>query len=358
MKEKMVEFLLENANPSIKSRVKSEILNNLTDAESAQYQEQILKETLIQRVISCQKENGWLGTSLHGGLETQEGGTKFLAEKALKNSPELKRAMDAFANIPLDDWCYDTRGEIIDEFKVTGHGHNLIRCACIARAGYDDIIDISPQIQLSLDCFKRVLEVDSVLDITRPIRNGSMRVFNENEKWPCRYHLDILAHTNSWKSENNIKLVADSTAKMMKTDRPELINLIPSSWAGRVLGSLGGFPSQGLTVKAACLLPSPISIPYRGKPEVYQTEYIEWFARCGIVRYIPDLRKAVDDILSSVDNQGVCHSPVLELKEWGPYCGMKLETDWKSKVRKACDITFRALLILHYSEQNKTASIN
>ena len=121
----------------------------------------------------CQNENGWIGTSLHGNIITQEGGTKFLAEKALnKDTLVLKRAMDAFVNIPLDDWRYDTRGKIIDEFKVTGHGHNLIRCACIARAGYDDTINISPQIQLSLDCFKRVLEVDSVLDISRPIQGG------------------------------------------------------------------------------------------------------------------------------------------------------------------------------------------
>lgn len=38
---------------------------------------------------------------------------------------------------------------------------------------------------------------------------------------------------------------------------------------------------------------------------------------------------------------------------WGPYAGLQLETDWKSKIRKTCDITFRALLILHYSDLTK-----
>jgi hypothetical protein len=349
-KQKMIDFLLKNANPSIKRRLKSEILRNLTPDEAALFQEQIMKEPMIQRIMACQQENGWIGKSLHGGIETQEGGTKYLAEKAVdKETPVLKRAMEAFATIPLDDWCYDTRGKIIDEFKVTGHGHNLIRCACIARAGYDDVIDISPQIQLSLDCFKRVLEVDSVLDITHPVHGGKQRVFYENEKWPCRYHLDILAHTNSWKNERNIKMVADSITKLMKTDRPELVNLVPASWVGYPLGTLGAFPAQGLTVKVTCLLPSPMSIPYRGRSEVYQMEYIEWFARCGVVKHIPALRKVVDDIMRSVDDEGICHANVLEVKEWGPYCGFRLETDWKSKTRKACDITFRALLILHYA---------
>lgn len=351
MKDKMTAFLLENANPSIKRRVKSEVLNNLTLDEAEQYQEQILKEPMVQQVMACQKENGWIGTSFHGGLETQEGGTKFLAEKALnKDTPVLKRAMEAFETVPLDDWCYDTRGQIIDEFKVTGHGHNLIRCACIARAGYDDVIDISPQIQLALDCFKRVLEVDSVLDITRPVNGGKRLVFKDNERWPCRYHLDILAHTSSWRNEENIKMVADSVAKLMRTDRPKLINFLPASWIGRVLGPLGGFPAQGLSIKATGLVPSPMLFPDPKKPEVYQMEYIEWFARCGIVKYIPALQEAVDDIVASVDEKGICNAPVLELKNWGTYCGYRLEVDWKSKVRKDCDTTFRALLIAHYAD--------
>lgn len=41
----------------------------------------------------------------------------------------------------------------------------MIRCACTARAGYDDIIYIKPQIQLSPDSFRSVPEVDSILDI-------------------------------------------------------------------------------------------------------------------------------------------------------------------------------------------------
>lgn len=89
------------------------------------------------------------------------------------------------------------------------------------------MIDIKPQIQLSLDSFRRVLEVDSILDVARPKKGRPCRsnpsgindVFNDNEKWPCRYHLDILAHTESWKTEENIKMLADSIAKMMRTDR-------------------------------------------------------------------------------------------------------------------------------------------
>jgi len=358
VREKMADFLLKNANPSIKRRIKGEILHELSPEEAAGYQEQILQEPNVKRCLACQLDNGWFGHGFHGTgknagqFENQETCTKYLGEKAVdKDTPALKHSMEAFVNITLDDWCYGTRGRMFDEFSLAANGQNLIRCACIARDGYAGDIDISPQIQLSLDSFRRVLEVDSVLDISRPIRGGKQRVFNDNEKWPCRYHLDMLAHTDSWKNDENIKMVAGSVAKMIKNDRPELVNFLPASWVGYPLGPLGGFPSQGLTVKSTGLFPSPISMPYRGRPELYNLEYIEWFARCGIVPYVPTLQEAVDEIECSIDDDGVCNLPVHDgiFKGWGPYAGLQLEVDWKSKTRRACDITFRALLILHYT---------
>jgi len=49
---KSIDFLLENANPSIKRRVKDEILNNLTPLEAALYQEQIMLEPIVQQVVA------------------------------------------------------------------------------------------------------------------------------------------------------------------------------------------------------------------------------------------------------------------------------------------------------------------
>jgi len=219
MKEKMIEFLLENANPSIKYRVKKEVLcDEVSTKEKNKWQTQIMDEPIIQLIVGCQKENGWLGNGFHGpnknasNYENQEVATKYLGEKLIyKDTPVLKRAMEAFVTTELTDLCYRTKGKLFDEFKYAANGQNIIRCACIARAVYADIIDISPQIQLSLDSFKRVLEVDSILDVTRSIKSSKYRVFNNFEKWPCRYHLDILAHTNSWKTDDNIKILGSCT---------------------------------------------------------------------------------------------------------------------------------------------------
>lgn len=346
MKEKMINFLLENANPSIKYRVRKEILNNITSEEEKDLQEQIMAEPPIQLIINCQKENGWLGNGFHGAnknagyYENQETGTKFLAEKGvLKDTSVLKRAMDAFVTTELSDLCYRTKGRVFDEFKYAANGQNIIRCACIARAGYDDIIDIKPQIQLSLDSFKRVLEVDSILDVSR-IRSNS-RVFNDYEKWPCRYHLYILAFTDSWKSIGNVNIIRESVKKLMRNDRPELIGVGANSWVGYPLGTIGCL-SEGLAVSAK-----------KDNEYVVHYEFLEWFARCGVGCEIPQIKKAADIIISSIDTDGICRlNDDGVYVGWGPYLGFKLENAWAKKdpVRRLCDITFKALCILHYLE--------
>jgi len=113
MKESMISFLLKNANPSIKRRVKSEVLHNLSHEELSYYQDQILQEPNIKTTFTSQLENGWFGQGFHGTnknagqFENQETCTKYLGEKAVnKDTPELKRSMDAFITIPMDDMCY------------------------------------------------------------------------------------------------------------------------------------------------------------------------------------------------------------------------------------------------------------
>ena len=80
-------------------------------------------------------------------------------------------------------------------------------------------------------------------------------------------------------------------------------------------------------------------------------EKVEWLVRCGLYHYLPSLKEEVDYIINSIDDNGVCRIDVYEneFRGWGPYSGLQLEPDWRAKVRRDCDITFRALLILHYA---------
>ncbi len=347
--QKSVDFLLANANPSIKLRVKKEILGDITAEEEKALQDEIKSEAIYKLIADCQKENGWLGNGFHGPnknagpYENQEVGTKWLAEKAVgKDDTVLTRAMDAFVTTELTDLCYRTKGKYFDEFRYAANGQNLIRCACVARAGYDDIIDIKPQIQLALDSFRRVLEVDSVLDITEIRKSGGKekRVFNDYERWPCYYLLDILAHTDSWKNDENIKMLAGSIKKLMRTDRLEC-QVGADSWVGYVLGTVGCI-KEGYCVGY-------------DKDGVHYTylERMEWLCRLGIAPFIPQIQTEVDILSSAIDENGICRATVDEdqFKGLSTYSGQQLEVDWKSETRKLCDITFRALLILHYANK-------
>lgn len=345
---KSIEFLLKNAGPSIRYRVKKEMLGSITTEEEKELQEQIMTEPISQLVANCQKENGWLGNGFHGPnknagpYENQEVGTKYLAEKGIcKDNPVLKRAMDAFVTTELTDLCYRTKGKLFDEFRYAANGQNIIRCACIARAGYDDIIDIKPQIQLALDSFKRVLEVDSILDITRVVKSSGKkkRVFKDYEKWPCYYHLDILAHAESWKTEENIKILAEAVKKLMRTDRPEM-QVAADSYVGYVLGTTG-------------CLKEGYQLGYE-KDDVHYTylDRVEWLCRCSITPYVQQLQNEVNILRKAINEDGICEASIDEnqLKGLGTYGGQQIEVDWKTPTRRLCDITFRVLLILYYAE--------
>jgi hypothetical protein len=348
--QKMIDFLLNNAGPSIVLRIKKEILKDITEKEEKELQKQILNEKIVKFMAEKQRENGWIGFGFHGKsknagqYDNQETATKYMGEKGLKGTEILNKAMNAFVTTDLTDLCYETKGRLYSEFKIAAFGQNMIRCACIARAHYDDTIDITQQIGISLESFKRVTEVNSILDVSRPSKK--CRLFNDNERWPCRYHLEILAFTDLWKNKDNINMLAEAFSKLMRTDRQEIINTGVACWVGHAVGPLWYF-SEGYSI-------STNAINHYNSDEVRRVnmEKVEWLTRCGLYYHIPKLKEEVEYILNNVNNDGVCYINVYEneFKGWGPYAGLQLETDWKVKVRRACDITFRALLISHYSE--------
>lgn len=343
---KSIDFLLEKANPSIRLRVKKELLHSISADEEAKLQAEILNEKTIRFIADKQRENGWIGLGFHGSnknagqWDNQETATKYMGEKGLKGTSVLDRAIDAYATTELTDPCYETKGRYYSEFEIPAFGQNIIRCACIARAGYADVIDISPQIDLALESFRRVTKVDSIFDVSRPSKKR--RLFNQGERWPCRYHLEILAFTESWKNESNIAMLAQAFECLMRTDRPEIANTTVACWVGHAVGPLWYYP-EGHSIRS-----NAINRFSEDGIRRVNFEKVEWLCRCGLYPYLPELRSEVEYIAEYIGSDGVCDIPFYEneFRSWGPYSGMQLETDWRSGTRKFCDLTFRALMVL------------
>ena len=349
--QKSIDFLLENANPSIRLRVRKEILRSISVEKEAELKEQILQEKIICFMAKKQQENGWIGLGFHGSgknagqYDNQETATKYMGEKGLKGTLILDKAMQAYATTKLTDPCYETKGKYYSEFEIPAFGQNMIRSACIARAHYDDAIDIKPQIGVALESFRRVTEVDSILEVSR--ESKKCRLFNSGERWPCRYHLEILAFTDSWKTKSNIKMLSESFECLMRTDRPEIMNTPVACWVGHAVGPLWYYP-EGYSIRT-----NAINKFDNDNIRKVNFEKTEWLCRCGLYPYLKDLQSEVDYIAECMDDNGICNVPFYEneFRGWGPYAGLQLETDWKSRLRRACDITFRAGLILHYAER-------
>ena len=86
------------------------------------------------------------------------------------------------------------------------------------------------------------------------------------------------------------------------------------------------------------------------KKKKYKTKWTNNAVDLG--PYIEKLQDEIDTIRDSVNADGICEANVNEdqIKGFSTYSGLQLEVDWKSPIRRHCDIIFRALQILHYSE--------
>ncbi len=347
--DKMAGFLLDNANPSIVFHVKNDILKNITEEEKEKLHDRVMHEKIIRSIIACQKENGWLGNGFHGPnknagqYENQEVGVKYLGEKLIyRDTPVLKNAIEAFKTVKSD--LFGSEDTDCNQYAATGS--DIIMASCVARAGYETLFDISKEIAVSLESFRRVTEINSVTDIVkirkrRPERvnpEGIAYVFEKHEKWPCRYHLDILAHTDSWRSEENISMLAEAFRKLLKDNE---LDYSPAYCVdiGHLVGCCGAF-REGMKLGS----------DKGGTHQVY-LDLVEYMCRCSLYDFVPQLKKEVDRIYDSIDEQGVCRVNFCEnaLKGMGTYSGGQLEEDWRSKTRKLCDVTYRAMLILYYA---------
>jgi hypothetical protein len=91
---------------------------------------------------------------------------------------------------------------------------------------------------------------------------------------------------------------------------------------------------------------------------ISNAQWMQWFhrmellARLGVVKQIPELERQVQ-ILSNIllESGGIFTKKLSHLyfQRWGAYTGLALENDWRMAQRRINDLTFRSLLILHYS---------
>jgi hypothetical protein len=351
MKERIIEFLFNNANPSIVLRVKKEILGSMTAEEECKLLDKIILEPNVQTVIQSQKSDGWFGNGFHGQspingvgmFDNMEVGLRYLAEKGLPPESEyISKAVNSFL---LDEPHFnDCRlNAPPDDYNITALGLYLMRSSIIIRAGYEkllpenDYIDLKHDIDFSLKTFLNVLnytDLDDVVDTSR-----RKLCFKQGIIYPCSYDLRMLAHSQGWRNKESISALADS------------LNHIFSFAHNREKMIYTYKKGQYISPCLAFIHNQIYCLGLMGDDYI-NFDLTERFARCGIIQQVDFLKSKYERLLSLVnDDLTVDYKITSRERDWSPYGGFALEEDWKTKIRKQCDLLFRILLITHYVEK-------
>lgn len=213
----ILNFVLENASPNILYRVKKEILQERADSpEMLSLQSQILNLPKVKKAFSCQREDGFFGSVIHG---VYFDGFDSTVDLLKRNGVELTDPCMLKAREALTDWKdyekdhFYKAGNAMDE-----HGRGGFRAIWaeqLVELGADESLPrITEQIAMALNAFRDALEYSSPDDFSKKatFRGEPCRYYIKGATFPAANHIRILEKTLSWRTEENLSMVRRSYA--------------------------------------------------------------------------------------------------------------------------------------------------
>ena len=214
---KHIEFILENAPPNILYRVKKEILNESPDIpEMNDLQAQILNLPRVKKAFACQRENGFLGSVIHGVYFDGFDSTVDLLKRngVALTDPHMVKAREALIHwVDYEKDHFYKAGNAMDE-----HGRGGFRAIWaeqLVELGADESLpQIAEQIEIALNAFRGALEYTTPNDFSKKatFRGEPCRYYIKGATFPAANHIRILEKTLSWRTEDNLAMVKLSFA--------------------------------------------------------------------------------------------------------------------------------------------------
>lgn len=347
-----IDILLSRASPSIRYRVKRDILQEpRTQAIDALYTE-ILREPGVEYAFSLQRQGGYPGEVFHSGFNPNgrypgkpgvEGIVKYLLEKGISaDDPRMKAGFEALRQ---ESWLGQSKGIWCAYYPELGlYGPEFIRTALLASAGVADEDELRTATQEAVDVFERLRNVSSMGELTESMTSGgqTFAVFRTGVRFPEWYHLKLLAYSPFWRKGPERAAVVEGIKKLISFSPLPVVRVrLKSRWLAPAAIVL-----RDLKVNLSDLAAEGWDHP--NWAAWFQT--FELFARMGIVRDIPELERQagqLKEILAA--GNGFFHAklPFSYFSNWSVYTGMALETDWRGG-RGVHDLTFRSLILFHF----------
>jgi len=363
--DKSIDFLRDKAGAVIQYLLRKEILCDLTSAEEEDYLERIYGTPFFKLVQSYAKPNGYIGSGMHSWdnwrgvvlhetpLQDGETAARLLSYYAVPKAHPLVAGFVAamrdeavlreeFSYIPPEIPRFENR------FIGLNSGNCLMGLAYTMQAmlGYgDDYADLRAFQETALEGFRRLLPLSSLEDCTKTRPNSKAKYnypyIEAEDYFPNAYTLAMLAYTQSWRTAENVRLMADALNhinRIMKHDNNMHIRIDGRYYApsGALCRPLRAFRTNLID-----------SILYR-RP-------LTEMAMLGVGRAAAVVHESAENVVDALREDGVLRMDwkTPHNKGYSPkklmyptaYCDVKLEED-KSATAVECDLTFWAVQFL------------
>ena len=213
--DKLIEFIMENSSANIKYRFLKEILNEPIDTDRMKkLQSQILQLPKVRKAFSVQREDGFIGSVIHGVYFDGFDSTVSLLKRygVEVSNPCMQKAKEALIN--WTDYERDhfyKAGNAMDE-----HGRGGFRAILaeqlVELEADESLPQIQEQIANALTAFRGALNYTSVNDFSKKatMRGTPCRYYIKGATFPAANHISILEKTLSWRTDENLKMVKKS----------------------------------------------------------------------------------------------------------------------------------------------------
>lgn len=368
-----IDFLLENAGPVIRYRLRKEILEDLTPGEEERLLEQIYELPQFKLVQSYAKPDGYIGSGMHSWdnwrgqvlhetpLQDGENAARLLSYYRIPKEHPLVAGFVAamrdeeilrkeFSYIPPEIPRYENR------FVGLNNGNCLAALLYTMQVmlGYgDDYEDLRDFQQIALKGFERVAQAPSLESMTKydpgAKRKQNYPYIEAEEYFPNAYTLTMLAYTKSWRTEENVRMLAEALNHINAIMRPN------NDMHVRICGKYMA-PCFAMVRPIKAFRSDLIdTINYR--------RTLSEIAMLGVGKQAEVIRESAANVEEALDGDGVLRMrfDVAHNKRYSPkyveypspYGEVRLEADYGRETGLLCDLTFWGVEFLGRVEEKK-----
>jgi hypothetical protein len=345
---KSIDFLLENAGAVIKYRLRKEILHDITPTDEENLLEQIYQTPNFKLVQSYVKHNGYIGSGAHSWgkwrgviyqptyLADGEASARLLSNYAVpKTHPIIVNFVNAMRDVETlrEEFSYIPPEIPRFENRYVGlkSGGSLMITIYTMQAllGYGDDDYVKKFRDISLNAFCSLLPFNSLDDVTKLHKTKGFQYIEADTYFPCSYHLTTLAHTQEWRTPQNVKAITNALNhlnEIMQDDNSVAVK-VGNKYYGP--GWAFGRPFKPFNTDTVDTV-------------MYRRPLTE-IAMLGVGEGVDVIRKSAANVLEAIDMDGILKTKYKK-SSFSPYptayVDVRLEVDHKRKYALECDLTF------------------